>query len=149
MIDKLKEFLKFKENDEVEKINVFEAKKLFKWFFELYNWYITRKISILFEKEKIKLLKFDDSLHNQYKEVLSEDLLSISKGYTVLYYTANVDFNITNNVLYSINEKRSFTDKDIKLSHYVSLYNNIYLNLHTRSIFRYTINSNKYLAFNL
>ncbi len=146
MIDKLKEFLKFKENDEVEKINVFEAKKLFKWFFELYSWYINRKIVILFEKEKIKLLKLDDSLHNQYKEVLSEDLLSISKGYTVLYYTANVDFNITGGVLNSINENHSFTDKDIKLSHYVSLYNNMYLNLHTRSIVRHTNNSNKYLG---
>ena len=147
MIDKLKEFLKFKENDEVEKINVFEAKKLFKWFFELYSWYINRKIVILFEKEKIKLLKLDDSLHNQYKEVLSEDLLSISKGYTVLYYTANVDFNITGGVLNSINENHSFTDKDIKLSHYVSLYNNIYLNLHTKSTFKHTnSNSNRYFS---
>ena len=146
MIDKLKEFLKFKENDEVEKINVFEAKKLFKWFFELYSWYINRKISILLEKERIPLLKFDDSLHNQYKEVLSEDILTISKSYAELYYTANVDFNITNDVLNSINENYSFTDKDIKLSHYVSLYNNMYLNLHTRSIFRYTNNSGRYLG---
>ena len=98
MIDKLKEFLKFKENDEVEKINIFEAKKLFKWFFELYNWYINRKISILLEKEKFKLLKFDDSLHNQYKEVLSENLLNISKNYAMLNYTANVNFNIAGNV---------------------------------------------------
>lgn len=146
MINKLKEFLKFKENDEVEKINIFEAKKLFKWFFTLYNWYINRKISILLEKERIPLLKFDDSLHNQYKEVLSEDILTISKGYVELYYVANVNFDMTSDVLHSINENYSFTDKDIKLSHYVSLYNNMYLNLHTRSIFRYANNSNKYLG---
>ena len=146
MIDKLKEFLKFKENDEVEKINIFEAKSLFKYFFQLYNWYINRKISILFEKEKIKLLKFDDSLHNQYKEVLSEDLLSISKNYAILYYTANVNFNISSNVLESISENHSFTDKDIKLSHYIHLNNNKYLNLYTKSIFNYTNNSNKYLG---
>ena len=146
MIDKLKEFLKFKENDEVEKINIFEAKKLFKWFFTLYNWYINRKISILLEKEKIPLLKFDDSLHNQYKEVLSEDLLSISKNYAILYYTANVNFNISSNVLESISENHSFTDKDIKLSHYIHLNNNKYLNLYTKSIFNYTNNSNKYLG---
>ena len=146
MINKLNEFLKFKENDEVEKINIFEAKKLFKWFFTLYNWYINRKISILFEKEKIKLLKFDDSLHNQYKEVLSEDLLSISKNYAILYYTANVNFNISSNVLESISENHSFTDKDIKLSHYIHLNNNKYLNLYTKSIFNYTNNSNKYLG---
>ena len=146
MIDKLKEFLKFKESDEVEKINIFEAKKLFKWFFILYNWYINRKISILLEKERISLLKFDDSLHNQYKEVLSEDILTISKSYAELYYTANVNFNMTSDVLNSINENHSFTDKDIKLSHYVSLYNNMYLNLHTRSIVRHTNNSNKYLG---
>ena len=146
MIDKLKEFLKFKENDEVEKINIFEAKKLFKWFFTLYNWYINRKISILLKKEKIPLLKFDDSLHNQCKKVLSEDILTISKGYTELYYAANVNFNITSDVLHSINENHSFTDKDIKLSHYAPLYNNMCLNLHTRSISRHINNSNKYLG---
>lgn len=146
MIDKLKEFLKFKENDEVEKINVFEVKKLFKWFFQLYNWYINRKISILLEKERIPLLKFDDSLHNQYKEVLSEDLLSISKNFAILYYTANVNFSMSSNVLYSINENHSFTDKDIKLSHYINLNNNRYLNLYTKSILHYTNNSNKYLG---
>lgn len=137
MIDKLKEFLKFKENDEVDKINVFEVKRLFKWFFTLYNWYINRKISILLEKEKIPLLKFDEYWYNRFKNVLSEDLLNISKSYADLYYLANVNFDINSNVLDSINENHSFTDKDIKLSHYVFLYNNMYLNLHTKSTFRH------------
>ena len=73
-------------------------------------------------------------------------MLSISKGYISLYYTANVDFNMTSDVLGFINENHSFTDKDIKLSHYIFLNNNKYLNLYTGSIFNYTNSSNKYLG---